>query len=88
MGGFAGTDSGQVVFFAIQKDAPRWQVTSWDWRQGSSALRTLNDRIQKPGTVVVSEDGRLVAALLDKRVQVSTLTPASWLARLPLDRTG
>jgi hypothetical protein len=24
MAGFAGTDSGHVVFFAIQKDAPRW----------------------------------------------------------------
>jgi WD40 repeat protein len=70
MGGFAGTDSGQVVFFAIQKDAPRWQLMSWNWRKGSSALRTLNDGIQRPGTVVVSKDGRLVAAPLDKRVQV------------------
>jgi WD40 repeat protein len=70
MVGFAGTDSGQVVFLTIQKDTPRWQLMSWDWRKGSSALRTLNDRIQKPGTVVVSKDGRLVAAPLDKRVQV------------------
>jgi WD40 repeat protein len=70
MVGFAGTDSGHVVFLVIQKDAPRWQLMSWDWRMGSSAVRTLNDRIQKPGSVAVSKDGRLVAAPLDKRVQV------------------
>ena len=70
MGGFAATDSGQVVFSAMQKDALNWQLLSWDWRKGPSALRSLNDRSHQPGKVVVSNDGRLVGAQLDKRVQV------------------
>jgi WD40 repeat protein len=68
--GFAGTDTGQIVFSAIQKDALRWRLMSWDWREGPSALRTLSSGSEKPDMVVVSKDRRLVAAPLDNRVHV------------------
>ena len=68
--GFAGTDAGQIVFSAIQKDSLKWHLMSWDWRKGPGALRTLSGESQKPTMVVVSEDRRLVAAPLDNRIQV------------------
>ncbi len=70
MAGFAGTESGQVVFFAIRQNGARGQLMSWAWRQGSGAVRTLSEATQKPGNIVSSVNGRLVAAPMDKRVQV------------------
>jgi WD40 repeat protein len=54
----------------MQKNVIGWHLMSWDWRKGSSALRPLSHSSQQPGNVAVSKNGRLVAAPLDKRVQV------------------
>jgi len=70
MARFAGTDSGHIVLFAIERGALRWHLVSWDWRKGSKAIRQLDAKSRQPAVIVISEDGRLVAAPLDKRVRV------------------
>ena len=39
----------QIVLLAMEKDPHGWHLTLWDWRRGSSALRTLSRESQKPG---------------------------------------
>src|SRR6476660_8615041 len=70
MARFAGTDSGHIVLFAIEKGALRWHLVCWDWRKGSSAIRQMDGRSRQSAVPVVSKDGRLVAAPLDKRVRI------------------
>jgi WD40 repeat protein len=67
---FAGTDSGQVVLFAADPDELAWNLVFWDWRKGPNALRTAEGWSREPALPVVSKNGRLVAAALDKRVRV------------------
>ena len=67
---FAGTDSGQVVFFAADPDELAWRVLMWDWRKGPSVFRTADGWSRVPAIAAISRNGRLVAAPMDKRVRV------------------
>jgi WD40 repeat protein len=67
---FVGTKWDRIVFFAIKENAFSWHPVVWEWHAKANTLRTMDAGGRVGAVPVVSNDGRLLAAPMDKRVRI------------------